>query len=748
MVRHLAPLLLTLLAVTLLGPAATAQGGAAHRPPPSSPDGHPNDPGILDPVLSQLGALRSRVPASHQVSNDSELLNIVGGVGGVKRRPAKGQKSATGATIANDRSPNRVLEDAVEELEDAASRGNAAAMQAAAATAAGVLFGATSGQIFDGFAMLNHSRGAFLPDHLPGQDRMKRLRDSGLTALGPNGERQRVWEVEVRLLWYDDEADGDTSLLLVPVDADPFDRLRVHYTIYSTERGDFVPGVLLDDVRAPGSAPLPFKGFDASWVPVAGQSANEVTIEYPSLGQLRGLQAWDWRARPWRSHSIQFAREVLNAHTGAVELDPRGRVLAERNAARGIGTVGAAAPERKILTVLEAVQAGASPAAVAAMLNQAGTGPLGTWRSWTRQLEDRRALPEEALQILALEGIFPDQPGPRPLGPYDLIVVYANHELRLLRVDDGPAGANFRPRPLPGAFPGDRLQVKLINLDAARHRFRVMEAGPPLHFDIKTCSYAPAGGHSMEIYSWKPWFGAPKDAELQWRAGWGFRPHADVIPQYDVFPRPVDRAALRDYRDGGGRLRRGWQYDAAERGGDFVFDPPQEWIGTASAPSGLPLQEANGGQGLVIGARTPGYGVAKICDHGNHPPGSWCSVDLGPLNPYGELNFDSDNDGVDDQLRFPPWLRNPDPAGGDLIPGTLAWEPFLYLNPVNGTPYLDPANPDDGLWADLSYAFGQPLEAGADTSVEVIAKRGLPQALWIVDDLMRADGAVPVEMKD
>ncbi len=742
--RHLWLLLALVAAVAPL----PAQGGPAAVPPQQSPAGDPNDPGILDPVLAERGVFRSRLEASDQVSNDSELLNIVGGVGGVKRRPAKGQRSATGAVIQNDRSPNRVLEDAVEDMERAASSNQAQDLAAAAQVAASVLLGTTQGELFDGFAMLNHDRGAWLGDHLPGYDRLKRLRDSGLLTTGPDGAPRRIWEVDVRMLWYDDEADCDTHFLLIPELAHPFDTLRVNYTIYSSERGDFVPGVLLDDAGIPDSASLPFKGFDASWVPLSSQSVTEVSIEYPPLGQIRGLQAWDWRAKPWRSTFIQPVREVRNVHSGALELDPRGQVLLAANAARDLASIGAAAPERKILAVIEAVQAGASPAAVAAMMNQAQVAPLGTADRWVRQLDDRSALPVEALELLALEGIHPDLPGPHPLGPYDLIAVFTNHELRLLRADDGPAGGRVPPRRLAGAFPGDRLMIKLLNLDAISHRFRVMEAGPPLHDDIKTCQYAPAGGHSLEIYSWKPWFGAPKAAELQWRSGWGFRPHADVIAQYDVFPRELDRLGISPYTDGAGRLRGGWQYPAAERGGDFVFDPPQDWIGTPAAPSALPLRESGGARGLLIGQTTPGYGEARVCDHAGDPPGSWCSTDLAALNPYGALNYDSDGDGVDDQLRFPPWLRNPGPSGGDLIPATPAWEPFLYLNPANGTPYLDPARPRDGLWSDRSFAFGAPLAAGANLAVEVIAKRGLPQALWIVDDLMRADGAVPVEMKD
>ncbi|MBC8328439.1 MAG: hypothetical protein H8E31_06790, partial [Planctomycetes bacterium] len=166
------------------------------------------------------------------------------------------------------------------------------------------------------------------------------------------------------------------------------------------------------------------------------------------------------------------------------------------------------------------------------------------------------------------------------------------------------------------------------------------------------------------------------------------------------------------------------------------------------APGAGPRRAASAARALLTGPPPRGSGRARIGPPAGPPPGTGCSVDLAAFNPYGELNFDADNDGVPDQLRFPPWLRNPDPAGGDLIPTTRAWEPFLYLNPANGTPYRDPAHPEAGLWSDLSFAFGEPLAAGADARVTVIAKRALPQALWIVDDLMRADGAVPVEMKD
>lgn len=748
MLRHPLPTLLAALASAgIAGAAAPQQVG-----PPLGPElsGHAdaNDPGILDPVLVALGGLAPRVPGSHQISDNSELLNIVGGIGGVKRKPAAGQASANGTTIARTDSPNRALEDAVKELERAASAGNAAGMAAPAQRAAEILLGLTHGDIFDGFAQLNHARGAFLPGHEPGLERARRLRDSGLTAPGPDGAPRRIWELDVQLLWYDDEADADTSFFVVPAGADDFDLLRVHYRILSTEGDDFAPGVLLADARPEGGTALPFKALDASWVRVPGDGLTELTVQYPPLGQIRALQSWGWRAQPWRSHLLLPLRELVNAHTGAVELEPRGQALAAASAARDLASIGTAAPERKILSVLEAIQAGAGPAAIAAMMNSATTPPFGTWQDWTRELADRRALPLEAQAILAQEGIFPDRPGRRPLGPYDAIAVWTNHEPRLLVAEADPFAGLHAPSRLPGAAQGDLLRIKILNLDTIARPLQVDELGPPLHFDIKNCNYAPAGGHSLEIASWKPWFGAPKFAELEWRAGWGFRPHHDVIAQYDVFPRAADRALLLPYADGHGRARLGWQYPAALRGGDFVFDPPREWIGTPGDPSPAPLREANGAAGLVIGVTTPGYGVARVCDHAADPPGSWCSADLAAFNPYGELNFDSDGDGVPDQLRFPPWLRNPVAAGGDLIPATRAWEPFLYLNPANGSIYLDPARPEDGLWSERSFAFGAPIAAGTALNAEILAKRALPQALWLSDGLHAADGGVAIELKD
>lgn len=36
--------------------------------------------------------------------------------------------------------------------------------------------------------------------------------------------------------------------------------------------------------------------------------------------------------------------------------------------------------------------------------------------------------------------------------------------------------------------------------------------------------------------NFKPLYGAPKSGGMQWRAGWGLRPHKDVVQQYDVLP--------------------------------------------------------------------------------------------------------------------------------------------------------------------------------------------------------------------
>jgi hypothetical protein len=90
------------------------------------------------------------------------------------------------------------------------------------------------------------------------------------------------------------------------------------------------------------------------------------------------------------------------------------------------------------------------------------------------------------------------------------------------------------------------------------------------------------------------------------------------------------------------------------------------------------------------------------------------------------------------ELRFPPFLRNPDQGGadaGDIIPPTPAWKPFLWINPYDGSLYIDENDPSQGYWVDLTYAHGTPVFAGQSLDATVEAPRGSAQVFYQFDDL-------------
>ncbi|MCH7700408.1 MAG: hypothetical protein IID37_01855, partial [Planctomycetes bacterium] len=351
---------------------------------------------------------------------------------------------------------------------------------------------------------------------------------------------------------------------------------------------------------------------------------------------------------------------------------------------------------------------------------------LGEWDEWADLLEDQNQLPPEAWDLLALEGI-----GQGQFGSYRFVTAYMNNEM----YGEGPEGEKIE-----GWFQGQMVEVKLINLDNHTHYFRNVDFGPKLHDDISSGGFS-SGSHSFEIMNFKPTYGAPKVAEMQWRAGWGFRPHWNVPQQQDVFARPSDSALLSTFFDGAGDPLLGYQYSAEARGGDFRFNPPTFIIGSVEEPSEFPLREADGSDGLVIGQLTEGYGVAKMCTEDEFPLGQFCAEDIGPFNPHGILNVDTDDDGEPDVLWFPPFIRNPNAAGGDIIPPTPAWKPFLWINPDNGTLLIDPDDPQQGYWADLTYAHGRPIAAGESLNARVEAPRASAQVFYQFDDLFH-DNAI------
>jgi hypothetical protein len=683
------------------------------------PAQNPNSPGILDPVVQHYLQTEVRLPGSDQVLPPSELVNIVGGT---RRRPAPGSQSATGATITQSgtESPNRDLRTALNEMERASASGDTTGTLAWSQEALDILHGTTQGRIYDGFAMLHYDRGAWLTEHVPGEYLTKRVRDSGRRAAGPGGRPQVIWTVDVNLLFYDDEVDGDTAFLLFPPEVHPLDHLIVNWRIYSSEHDDFIPTTLLDDFDPFGAGLLPSKGYDATWIVVNADERVEVAVKQGSLGNLRGLQVWRWRTPRPGAHFIQPVFEHVSPVSGLVTRDARGAALMELRRGHGADRIGDAAPEQKIRQVADAALAGASPATIQAMLNDPLTPPFGVWSEWADTLESKDDLPPETWMALAQEGITEGMAD--PLGPYDVVMAWANHELYVV-ADDEVVRDPQTGLPIPGAgdYQNARLNVKVFNHDLADHYLQVADYGPPLHDDIATCDNAPGGDHSLEIFNEKPVFGAPKILELQWRAGFALRRGLGILEPFDMFPRLEDQGALAGFTDPWGGARLGWSWPSDLRGGDFVVAVPPAWLGTAAG-----LSEPGFATGLRIGATTPGFGSAKM------PAG-----DLAAFHPDGLVNTDTDGDLVEDALIFPDWLRNPHAAGGDAIPTTPDFAPFLWLSPENGTPWQDPANPAAGPWAARTFALGFPVTADSAQSFTMVRPRFSGQGLWYADGLWR-----------
>jgi len=691
---------------------------------------NPNSPGVLEPVLSAVTGAPVRIPHTDQADGE-QLLNIEGPV---VHQKAEDTTSLLGYPINRVSSPNDDFADDLKSLSDAAEDGKTSDMRDAAEDLMHILKGTTHGRIYDGFALLNYNRGAYAPGQVPGEYKMKVLRDSGLTETGIDGRQHRIWDLDVSLFYYDGQIDSDTFLFRVPAEAQEFDPIRIHYRIYSTVREDFSPTVVMLDRRMPGSVQFPYKGLDAVWVPLDSGEVTELTVKLPPVRLVRGVYTWGWRVHPPRIQFLQPVFEHVNAHTGNVELEPQGESFAYRNRNDlALDAISDAAPEKKAYRVAKAVLDGADPGVIADWLNRPDRGPRGTWDDWADLAKNQRQLPPEAWDHLAAEGI-----DPRHFGPYRFVSVYMNNEM----YGEGPDGARIE-----GWQQGDRFRVKLINLDNHTHYFRNVDFGPRLNDDISNC--CGAGSHSFEIMNFKPSYGAPKVAEVQFRAGWGFRPHFNVIQQPDVFPRASDRDLLMPFFGGDSAEHIGYQYSAAARGGDFRFDPPPFVIGTPDNPAPDHLREADGSEGLLIGRRTEGYGVAQFCPGDPYP--GFCSEDIARFNPNGALNWPppplQGKNGLPDhptELRFPPFLRNPaqgDAHAGDIIPPTPAWKPFLWLNPANGSLFIDPDDPSKGYWADLTYAHGTPIHAGGSLNATVEAPRGSAQVFYQFDDLFH-DNAI------
>ncbi len=694
-----------------------------------------NNPGIMEPVTTVLQGREIRIPNTDQ-SVDGDTQSTIHGP--IVYEAAATTTSVLGHPITRVTSPNDDMRLAMQAILAAASSRNSAAMRIAALDLRDILMGTTQGRIYDGFAMLNFNRGAFAPGHVPGEYKMKVATDTGETApnpFDPEGGESKIWEVDINMLYYDGQIDSDTFLLkfpfgiALPGSPGQDDTVRVNYRIYSMVREDFSPTlVMLDRRQALNSVQFPFKGFDSVWVAFEPGEVLNVTIEYPPAGQMRGVYTWGWREHPPRIQFLQPLYEIRNMHTGEIELDPQGNSYATRNRENlTIGNIGEAAPEKKMLRVVQAVLAGASPQAVERWMTRRDRGPQGTWVEWGDLVKNQTQLPEEAWQQLEAEGI------PRgSFGDYNMVSVFLNNEM----YGDGPFLNEIKLWDQ-----GDVFKVKLINLDNHTHYFRNVDFGPRLSDDILQC--CGGGETSFEIMNFKGTYGIPKVAEVQWRAGWGFRPHYDILLQQDVFSRGQDRVKLMPLTSGEGDTSYGYQWSAEARKGDFRFNPPNFVIGlNAANPSTDRLRDADGEVGLVVGQFTEGFGVGQMCPG---DPGGFCSQDIAAYNPNGVLNWPppplQGQNGLPDhptELRFPPFLRNPSqgqPGAGDVIPPTGAWRPFLWTNPNNGTLYIDPDDPSLGYWADLTYSHGRPVFAGQTISTNIELPRASGQVFYQFDDL-------------
>lgn len=689
----------------------------------------PNTPGILEPALTAVDGVERRIPHTDQIVG-AHFGNVVGDL---VRSSALGSQSLLGQTIQRVNSPNADMRGSLKRIYRAAKHDLPDKMQAEATNLMDILMGTTVGRIYDGYSMLNFNRGKYVPDHVEGEYKMKRLRDTGLTEPGIDGQQVKIWEVDVSMFYYDGQIDSDTFLLRIPVEARRKDTFRVNYRIYSTVNEEFSPTVVMLDHKLPGSVQFPFKGFDSVWIPFSSGEVLEFTMVLPPLEHLRGVYTWGWREHPPRIQFLQPIFEIVNAHTGEVELDSQGLSYAYRNRTElTLDGIGSAAPEKKMYELASAILNGASTGSIEASMTRDDVGPRGTWEAWANLALNQLQLPPEALDVLRAEGIRDGR-----FGPYRSVAVYLNNEM----YGQGPKGASIE-----GWNQGDRFSVKLINLDNHSHYFRNVDFGPRLHDEI--AGVGSSGGHSFEIMNFKGTYGIPKVAEMQWRAGWGFRPHFDILQQQNVFSRPEDRKALKPFQGGLGTTYFGYQWAKATRGGDFRFNPPRFIITDTVNPAPQPLRDADGLPGLVIGQTTEGMGTAQFCPE--DVPG-FCSRNVAAFNPTGALNWPPHPlQGVNGlpnyptELRFPPFLRNPaqgNPRAGDIIPPTDAWKSFWWINPNNGTLFNNAYDPSEGYWADQTYAHGTPIKPGESLNAMIESPRASGQLFYQFDDLFH-DNAI------
>lgn len=716
-----------------------------------------NNKGIIEPVLTSLLGRDIRVPHTDQIV-DGEQANLLS----FATTSAMGEKSMSGNEITKVSNPHADLNDALVKLSDNARNGIVSTTDADEIL--NILLGRTTGRIYDGFSLLNFNRwneplidASFFPaDAVPGEYKTKTIRDTGETEPNFKGEgKVSIWEIDVNMFWYGQQFDSDTFFIHIPLEVDgkkvsPDDTFRVNYHIYSLIFEDFAPLQAVSDANPSVEFPdkpsvsFPHKAEDLVWVKIGKNSVNHITVQHTAFRFFSWIYTWGWTVHPPRIQFVVPLFEHVNAHTGKTEFIPRSQSMATRNRELDIDGISDVSPEKKIYKIAKSVVDGAvTSKQLISMLNDADVEPKGTYEEWIDLMVDQRQLPPEVVDILESEN--------SSIEDYDAVAVFMNNEM----YGAGPFGSGVRDW-----VQGEKMKTRVFNMDNHTHYYRTVDFSKALHDDMS--ENAIDGIFSFEIINFKPIYGVPKVAELQWRAGWGFRPGYSVIQQEGTFINDNDIANLKPFAAPKFQMDEqevyyGYQYSKEARKGDLIFNPPLHVIQDMQKPafdflcefkkdySRRQLNYITGrwkkfrkrhpdmiNDGLVIGQRTEGYGIARMCDNFE---GMFCADDFSRFHPLGLKNMDMDGDGTPDELKFPMFLDNPNPDGGHIIPPTKLWEPFLYLSPKNGTIYIDPAKPEKGFWADLTYAHGRPVPPLEDITTEIEMPRSSGQLFYQFDDL-------------
>jgi len=479
----------------------------------------------------------------------------------------------------------------------------------------------------------------------------------------------------------------------VPFEAHPYDQFRVNWRIYSLIQEDLSPTTIMND----GFGRI-FQGLDSTFESIPAEMVSELSVNYPSLEHFRGMYVWGWGVHPPR---VQFLQPILEVNA-AGDLNPKGQSFAYRTREDLVlEAIADQAPEKKAYDVAIAALDGATGDEIVEMLTDGDAGPEGNFREWMTLASDLRTLPPEAWDVLAAE----DGLARGDYGDYDIIIAYMNNEIYgespYSQVGSEGKGGVIRDWDQGGTF-----KVKVINFDDIVHYYRNVDFGAPL-IEENAAAFGN-GDSSFERFNAKPTYGVPKVAEMQWRTGWGFVPHMGILQQDGLFPRETDQMILTPFTDQLGDTYYGYMYTGAS---DYWrFNPPEPVRAGDLIEAGDPLKEMDGSDGVMIGTDTEGFGVAKM-----------------PTTPI-TTHPDQENF---PELNFPGFLRNPSAEGGDIIPPTPAWAPFLALNPETGTLFA----PDGSYWVNQTYLHGRPIMPGTSIVAIVEGPRAAAQLFYQFDPL-------------